>query len=103
MAIGLCRSYGIRVHLEWDRKTERIQIAVLDSETLQFVRGFRGRCEVLPSTTPDDAWLNGATLAMLGQVEIGGYVTEYLGDKAAVAKFVAKWGDFDWLPEKLAL
>ncbi|MEU4492641.1 hypothetical protein AB0F96_04060 [Streptomyces sp. NPDC023998] len=102
LAVGVCKPYNVRVHLEWNATARRVQLNVFDAEPLRERRTFRAECEELPTSTPDEAWLNALTYLMLQLIEMDGPVTMFLGDKAAVAKFVAMWGDYEWLPEKLA-
>ncbi|MEN8656392.1 hypothetical protein ABCR94_38915 [Streptomyces sp. 21So2-11] len=102
LAVGVCSVYNVRVHLEWDTRTEAVQLTVLDAAPQIERRVFRGRCGQLPLSTPDNTWLNSMVLGVLWEIELDGPVTMLLGDRAAVAKFLAKWGDYEWLTEKLS-
>ncbi|MYR95480.1 MULTISPECIES: hypothetical protein [unclassified Streptomyces] len=96
LAIGICLTYNVRVHLEWDTRTTDVQLLVYEADTLRERRAYQAHCDVLPDSTPETEWLNALTVSMLRLVDIDGPVTLFLGDIGALAKFVALWGDYEW-------
>ncbi|QCX75732.1 hypothetical protein C9F11_10260 [Streptomyces sp. YIM 121038] len=102
-AVGISPNlFDVWVDIEWTPGVKGVRLSLRQDEGCTFLGAEECPDSFIALGTPSNLVLNDVVMGILRKCHVGADAPDYLEDKETAAWELADYGDFYWVPEKLA-